>query len=108
MTATQLLFVLIVTAGGLLAQYLAHKQIRDEREQWAKERSELLTRIQHPNMVMVPDFGPDEVQPIPEEETDDSRLAGKVIGFPSDEVQSNTRIDAFKETLGWNDPDDDK
>jgi hypothetical protein len=66
------------TASILAAQDL-------ERKDWAHERSELLTRIQHPGLVVRPvePTSPDEELMPPE--VDESDLVGLVVGSGAEE-----------------------
>jgi hypothetical protein len=82
---------------------IAYRLVQSEREAGRLERSELLTRIQHPNMVMVPE--PDYSDPEPSEsEEDDYNKVGQIMEFPARE-ESDNRIDRFKQSIGLDDND---
>jgi hypothetical protein len=103
------LSALIICASFLytvIFTILMVKLMEKERLACRTERAELLTRIQHPHHVMVPDR-PVEFE-LQEETPDDTRFAGQVLGFPGEvtEENSDSRIEEFKQRVGWNDSDE--
>lgn len=94
---------IIITAAFLYSvifAFLCVKLIEKEREATRKERSELLTRIQHPQMVMIPDM--DKDLEVAEPTPDEYGMVGQIMDFPSQE-QSDARIAAFTREVGLDD-----
>lgn len=66
--------LLALLVGLYLIQLYAHYQ---EREKWRQERSELLTRIQHPEIVIPTREPKDDPEP---QDQGELHLVGRIVG----------------------------
>ena len=77
----ELTIIAVAQTVALVAISLAFlKHVRSREQEITVERRELLTRIQHPELIPVPR---DTRTPLPEPEPDESNLVG-TINYPED------------------------
>lgn len=60
----------VVALAAIAFAYLLHRSHQAQAREWAKERGTLLTRIQHPQVVIAPDDDQRELVAIPERKVD--------------------------------------
>lgn len=80
MTTIAVLGLTLIALALLAALYVQADRIAKEREGWTEERRELLTRIQHPELVPV---APRPDLMIPDRENDDWNKVGTIEWDPA-------------------------